>query len=332
MAESTSRRERVRVLVLSDVRDHRLVVRLALTQMPALDLHLIECTDLQCGIDVLESTDIDLIVIDTDTPAMQQLCRRHPQARVVYLDPVNPPQPRTGASDTDWAVAAAIPLARVYDDPDLLAELLDPVLRIHVAERRTERLTEALHQREVQVVTLAQRLYRQVPVDERTGLLTHAQITARLEEELLRSIRYSVPLAVAVTTFPDLAAMRRENAETCDLLLRRVAERIRQLIRQTDIIGHFGPTRFCSVLTNTVGVGGTQFCRRFNERFQDPLVIQGRMYQLATHHAVCETTIAQPEDLESLLALLDERLALALQGEPGTIVGEALEEAANGLA
>ena len=88
--------------------------------------------------------------------------------------------------------------------------------------------------------------------DELTGLHNRRYLLERMEQEISRAKRYSTPLSLLLF---DLDFFKVVNDiygyEWGDVLLRSIADKLKQLIRKEDIITRYGDEEFIVVLPNT---------------------------------------------------------------------------------
>jgi diguanylate cyclase (GGDEF)-like protein len=85
--------------------------------------------------------------------------------------------------------------------------------------------------------------------DQLTGLYKADYLHNRLNEEIHRCDRYSVPVAfgvVAVDGYPDFK--ERFGHYKADLMLEHMADLVRISVRDTDIVARYSPTEFAVVL------------------------------------------------------------------------------------
>ena len=107
--------------------------------------------------------------------------------------------------------------------------------------RQKERLASLTSERE--------RLLQLSITDALTGLYNHGHFQTRLREECRRAHRYSQPLSLLIL---DLDHFKRINDHhghpVGDLVLRRVSERLQQLVRETDMVARYGGEEFALLL------------------------------------------------------------------------------------
>lgn len=103
-------------------------------------------------------------------------------------------------------------------------------------------------------------LHRQVQqlaiTDELTGVYNHRYCLERLETELNRASRFSHPLAILMI---DIDFFKNYN-DTCghlqgDLILRGVAQTIKENLREIDIVARYGGEEFLVILPETDALG-----------------------------------------------------------------------------
>ena len=102
--------------------------------------------------------------------------------------------------------------------------------------------------------------------DELTGLHNRRDLLERMEQEISRAKRYSTPLSLLLF---DLDFFKVVNDiygyEWGDVLLRSIADKLKQLIRKEDIITRYGDEEFIVVLPNTSEDNAFLFAERFRK-------------------------------------------------------------------
>lgn len=102
--------------------------------------------------------------------------------------------------------------------------------------------------------------------DELTGLHNRKYLLERMEQEISRSKRYGNALSVLLF---DLDFFKVVNDiygyEWGDVLLRSIADKLKQLIRKEDILTRYGDEEFIVVLPNTTEDNAFLFAERFRK-------------------------------------------------------------------
>ena len=102
--------------------------------------------------------------------------------------------------------------------------------------------------------------------DELTGLHNRKYLLERMDQEISRSKRYGTALSVLLF---DLDFFKVVNDiygyEWGDVLLRSIADKLKQLIRKEDIITRYGDEEFIVVLPNTSEDNAFLFAERFRK-------------------------------------------------------------------
>ena len=100
--------------------------------------------------------------------------------------------------------------------------------------------------------------------DELTGLHNRKYLNERLEQEISRSRRYGISLSCLLF---DLDFFKVVNDiygyEWGDVLLRSIADKLKQLIRKEDILTRYGDEEFLLILPNTSEDNAFLFAERF---------------------------------------------------------------------
>lgn len=105
--------------------------------------------------------------------------------------------------------------------------------------------------------------------DELTGLHNRMYLLERLDQEISRAKRYATPLSLLLF---DLDFFKSVNDiygyEWGDVLLKSVADKLRQVIRKEDILTRYGDEEFVVALPNTSEDNAFLFAERFRKEVE----------------------------------------------------------------
>ena len=118
----------------------------------------------------------------------------------------------------------------------------------------------------IKIRELRDKLKTLATTDELTGLHNRKYLLERMEQEISRAKRYATPLSVLLF---DLDFFKVVNDiygyEWGDVLLRSIADKLKQLIRKEDILTRYGDEEFIVVLPNTSEDNAFLFAERFRK-------------------------------------------------------------------
>jgi diguanylate cyclase (GGDEF)-like protein len=127
----------------------------------------------------------------------------------------------------------------------------------------------SLKERWAAAESLAAALRRLAETDHLTGLPNRREVSARIEREILRSVRYGGPLALLLF---DLDAFKSVNDhfghEAGDRALRRAAAIALGLLRSTDVCGRWGGEEFLIALPGVGLEGGRESAERMRRALE----------------------------------------------------------------
>ncbi|NOZ84968.1 MAG: diguanylate cyclase [Deltaproteobacteria bacterium] len=149
--------------------------------------------------------------------------------------------------------------------------------------------------------------------DPLTGVLSHYQMTRRLDEEFKRAERYSDPLSCLLLGLDGFKKVNRELGEEAgDRLLKSVAELLKQDVREIDIVTRFGGDRFLIILPKTHFSGTLSVAERiWNDLNDSPIDIDGEDVFLTASMGISFYPSKGIRDKESLLRFADRALSRA---------------------
>ena len=105
--------------------------------------------------------------------------------------------------------------------------------------------------------------------DELTGLHNRKYLLERMDQEISRAKRYATPLSLLLF---DLDFFKSVNDiygyEWGDVLLKSIADKLRQVIRKEDILTRYGDEEFVVALPNTSEENAFLFAERFRKEVE----------------------------------------------------------------
>lgn len=106
--------------------------------------------------------------------------------------------------------------------------------------------------------------------DGLTGLIGHSLLLERLDQEISRARRRSVPVAFAMVDLDDFKAVNDTHGHAAgDRLLRGFARFIERTLRRSDSVGRYGGDEFGIVLPGVDAAGAQRILDRARQRFVD---------------------------------------------------------------
>jgi diguanylate cyclase (GGDEF)-like protein len=140
----------------------------------------------------------------------------------------------------------------VPDNKDLkekYEELKGELERVEAELQKTKR---ALEIKEIEVKAVLAQAHEIANTDVLTFLPNRRKIIVDLQEEVIRSNRYSMPLSISLLDLDHFKKINDTYGHTTgDEALRSVAARLREQIRHPDTIGRYGGEEFLIVLPNS---------------------------------------------------------------------------------
>lgn len=128
-------------------------------------------------------------------------------------------------------------------------DLLDEFRRMEAELQKTKR---ALEIKEIEVKAVLAQAHEIANTDVLTFLPNRRKIIVDLQEEVIRSNRYSTPLSLSVLDIDHFKNINDTYGHTTgDEALRSVSARLREQIRHPDTIGRYGGEEFLIVLPNS---------------------------------------------------------------------------------
>ncbi len=193
------------------------------------------------ALEIARGGEVDLVLLDVMMPGLDGIdcCRliksmtQESFLPVILLTAKSDPKSRVEG----LRIGADDYLGKPFDERELLARVRG-MLRIKKMHDEVRGARERLEELSVR--------------DEMTGLYNYRYLTTRLGEEFKRAERYKDPLACVMI---DLDHFKRVNDghghDVGDAVLREVAVRLRQAVREIDVVARYGGEEFLLILPST---------------------------------------------------------------------------------
>jgi len=160
--------------------------------------------------------------------------------------------------------------------------------------------------------TQARRLAK---VDALTGLLNRRSIFEAGERELLRAQRYAEPFSLLVIDLDHFKAVNDRHGHLIgDVLLKKVARRMKSALRRSDLIGRPGGDEFIVLLVRTTAQEAVLTAERLLGALRErPYRMNGALHRITASIGVASVTEDAPTTLQNLIHRADEAMYAAKQ-------------------
>jgi diguanylate cyclase (GGDEF)-like protein len=331
----------LRLLLVDDSSADRLLMRAALSRAAGVTYDLYEALDADEALVTAGRYRLDAVLLDYRLPTrdglacLAELADQQPDVAVLFI---------TGHGDETVAVRALKSGAvdylikdQVLRDPVRLDRAVRSAVYTKRLERENQRLMKTLRERNQELERLNRRLWELSHTDGLTGFYNRRFISSRLTEEVARSARYRLPLAVVLVDLDHFKQINDRHGHLAgDVVLQAVAKLFKSSQRDTDLVGRFGGEEFLLILTNTSADGGAVFCERLRQRVAAEVVRleDGTEVKLTASFGVAGYTFGK-ETAEDMLRQADQNLyahpgGAAAAGMSGAGGSALHREAANG--
>lgn len=242
---------------------------------------------------------IDLVLLDIMMPGISGLdcCRIIKRSRPDTFLPVIL---LTARSDTDSRVeglriGADDYVCKPFDERELLA-------RVHGMLR--------IKQMHDQVSEAKEKLEHLAVRDELTGLYNYRYLHSRLTEEFKRAERYRDPLACGMVDIDHFKQFNDQYGHrTGDGVLKEVGVRLKQALREVDVVARYGGEEFLLVLPSTHFAGSISVAERVLRSVNSlPVVLEQQEYSVTISLGVAVFPSRDIQTKDELLKSADAAL------------------------
>jgi diguanylate cyclase (GGDEF)-like protein len=165
------------------------------------------------------------------------------------------------------------------------------------------------------------RLLELAQTDALTGLSNRIRLKEVFERERRRSAREGTPFALIVLDLDHFKSINDDYGhEAGDLMLRRVAETLKQCLRASDLPARLGGEEFGVLLPNTDAAHAAEVSEKIRSRIASmELAFEGQTLRVTLSGGIAELG-ADGKDLRSLLRAADDRMYVAKESGRNQVI------------
>ena len=156
-------------------------------------------------------------------------------------------------------------------------------------------------------------IYRMMVIDGLTQIANKRALDDFLEKEMARARRYERPLSVLMMDLDHFKAVNDQHGHlTGDVVLKEMAEVIRERIRREELFARYGGEEFVIVLPETDRKGGIEFAENVRRMVEGLEVsFEGQTIRITISIGVADFDLANHKGPEDLLKAADKNLYIA---------------------
>lgn len=213
-----------------------------------------------------------IVIVDRVMPRMDglELCRslrkldHLPHAYVIMLSV------RRDSDEVIEAFQAGVDdfLPKPFDPGELLARLHVGVRTVRLQRELNEKVQLASRLND-QLAELNTQLQQLATIDDLTGILNRRGTMDRLRQHFAMSMRYSLPLSVALIDLDGFKQVNdNEGHQAGDEVLRQFAKLLSCTCRASDVVGRIGGDEFLVIMPQTTAEQATKAMERCREAME----------------------------------------------------------------
>lgn len=159
-------------------------------------------------------------------------------------------------------------------------------------------------------------------LDGMTGVHNHRHFVVALKGELSRARRYNQPLSLLLVDVDHFKRVNDQHGHLAgDAILKGLAQRLKQSVREVDLVARYGGEEFVVVAPQTDLKQAESFADRLRRRIcEDVFPSDGKDLKVSVSIGVSETLADQVECEDDLIRIADTRLYRAKEGGRNRVV------------
>jgi diguanylate cyclase (GGDEF)-like protein len=173
----------------------------------------------------------------------------------------------------------------------------DPGLRVAIVDYFVN-VSGELRNPKVIELSLYERTERSAVTDGLTGLYNHAYLLQALRQEVLRSKRHGLTVALLLLDLDDFKRINDQRGHVeGDRVLMKAAAVVREGVREIDVAARYGGEEFAVVLPDTARLGALVVAERIRRRIEERFARSRSAVTLSGGIAVYPDDAGTPADL-----------------------------------
>jgi two-component system cell cycle response regulator len=161
-------------------------------------------------------------------------------------------------------------ITKPFEDLDVVSVAVERAFEKIDLKNQNKELMEKLTQQNAELLELNARLNQLANTDGLTGLYNHRYFQEMLEKEVLRSDRHNREFALLFLDIDNFKKFNDEHGHVKgDQVLQKVAQCIRNNVRQSDIVARYGGEEFVIILPETGQDGALQHADIIRKNIED---------------------------------------------------------------
>ena len=300
---------RNKILVVDDVAVN---VQLLTTYLTSVGYNVIAARDGQEALDKVVSTNPDLVLLDVMMPKFNgfEVCEQIKSNEATQIVPVIMVTALNEIEDKIKATEAGADdfVSKPFNKLELLTRVKS-LLRI-------KELHDKLNDKVNELEQARERLRQLAITDGLTGLYNHRYLKEHLRQELQRAGRHNLNASVVMIDIDHFKKFNDTFGHPAgDVLLKKLADLLRENIRKIDIAARYGGEEFCLVLIETNKEAATivaEKVRRLIGSYQFQRK-ESSTYVSVTISVGIATFPTDAKDMDEIIEVADKRLYAAKQ-------------------
>ncbi|MBN2232222.1 MAG: GGDEF domain-containing protein [Deltaproteobacteria bacterium] len=160
--------------------------------------------------------------------------------------------------------------------------------------------------------------------DPLTGIYNRRYLDQRLQEEVAKSQRYSMPLAILLLDLDHFKKVNDQHGhQTGDQILTGIGDLILRTVREVDVVARYGGEEFVIIAPNTQCYAAIHLAERLRQRIEETAFTTGqagRSIRMTTSIGVACFNVHQRTTVEELVRDADKALYAAKNGGRNQVV------------
>ncbi|MBP7175570.1 MAG: diguanylate cyclase [Thermoclostridium sp.] len=305
--------KQVRLLIVDDTPEN-LEISGKILEKESYDIYVADSGE--TALDLASNVKFDLILLDIMMPVMDgfEVCRRIREKPEYGSVPVIFLSAKAGIESVmkGFELGAVDYVRKPFNPAELVARV-----KIHVELKKTR---EELELQNSKLLKAYSEMELMAVTDPLTGLFNRREMLSRIEHEIVRFNRNSLPFTIVLSDIDFFKKVNDTYGHECgDFILKSVAGTLKSTLRKQDIVSRWGGEEFLLLLPGTDPFGAAIIAEKLRKKIEDEnFSFQDVIIRITMTFGI--SSISQAQTADALVRLADKAMYTGKQAGRNRVV------------